>query len=325
MARKSKAQGKQPVTSPGKMKGPQSDTHAKNVKSMDEILGVTALDVESIMQEEILPPRTSLETLQRQSEVRTQFSEWLDNSKSVPVKIELAEIKSEIDFWASSIYCYVVGSHPPQLVMEGFIRRVWRNMGVDKVIMVKKGMFMVRFKTMEKRDHALKDHIFFDSKLVIIKPWHQDIDMLKEDVKTLPTWVHLHLEFKYWGEGYLNKIAGQVGWIRSYEWKPTLCQLCKGVGHTVGECRKNVVRQEWSEKEPHVEHHQSEGGAMDVEQGFQKVRNPTRRLIHSPAPVGTHNDFNHLTEGVTEVGWTLFITKVNAIDTGGVLPPDING
>lgn len=35
--------------------------------------------------------------------------------------------------------------------------------------------------------------------------------MLKEDVNTLTTWVHLHLEFKYWGEGCLNKIVGQVG------------------------------------------------------------------------------------------------------------------
>lgn len=51
VARKSKAQGKQPVTSPGKMKGPQSDTQVKNVKSMDEILGITALDVDSILQE----------------------------------------------------------------------------------------------------------------------------------------------------------------------------------------------------------------------------------------------------------------------------------
>ena len=68
---------------------------------------------------------------------------------------------------------------------------------MDKVIMVKKGVFMVRFRTMKKKDHMLNgNHIFFDNKPVIIKPWHQDIDMFKEDVKTLPTWVHLHLEFK---------------------------------------------------------------------------------------------------------------------------------
>ena len=74
MARKSKAQGKQLVTSPGKMKGPQSDTHAKKVKSMDEILGVTALDVDSIVQEEILSPRTSLVGLiNRSGQVRVDY------------------------------------------------------------------------------------------------------------------------------------------------------------------------------------------------------------------------------------------------------------
>lgn len=64
--------------------------------------------------------------------------------------------------------------------------------------MVKKRVFMVRFRTMEKRDHILNgNHNLFDNKPVIAKPWHQDIDMFKEDVKTFPTWVHLYLEFKY--------------------------------------------------------------------------------------------------------------------------------
>lgn len=63
MARKSKAQGKQPVSVPEKAKGPQSDSQAKNVKSMDAILGVSALEVDGLVQEEVLSPRTSLETL----------------------------------------------------------------------------------------------------------------------------------------------------------------------------------------------------------------------------------------------------------------------
>ena len=48
MARKPKAQGKQIVMSPKKLKGPIFDPQTKVVKSMDEVLGVSALDVDNI-------------------------------------------------------------------------------------------------------------------------------------------------------------------------------------------------------------------------------------------------------------------------------------
>lgn len=52
--------------------------------------------------------------------------------------------------------------------MEGFIHRIWRNFGVDKVGMVKKGIFVVHFKTMEKRDQIIFGApVFFDSKPVV--------------------------------------------------------------------------------------------------------------------------------------------------------------
>lgn len=39
--------------------------------------------------------------------------------------------------------------------MEGFIRRIWRRMGVDKVASVNKGVFIVRFQSLENRDKVL--------------------------------------------------------------------------------------------------------------------------------------------------------------------------
>lgn len=66
MARKSKARGKQTVISLEKLKGPQSDSQAKTVKSIKEILGVSTLDVDNIgVQEDILSRITSLATLQQ--------------------------------------------------------------------------------------------------------------------------------------------------------------------------------------------------------------------------------------------------------------------
>ena len=112
-----------------------------------------------------------------------------------------------------------------------------------------------------------------------------------------------------------------------YEWKPILCQTCKGLGHNTNECRKNVCIQEWRQKVTNVEvAHKNDGTVKELEQDFQRVRNPARRLISSPAPVGTQNEFTPLKETVTEVvvGFVQ-CTKVNNHDKGGSIPPDING
>ncbi|XP_056695400.1 uncharacterized protein [Spinacia oleracea] len=86
-------------------------------------------------------------------------------------------------------------------------------MGVDEVALVGKGIFLVRFTTMENCAKILQGGTqFFDSKPLILKPWSPDINYAKEDVKTLPIWIKLSdLDVKYWGDKSMFKIAGQVG------------------------------------------------------------------------------------------------------------------
>lgn len=59
------------------------------------------------------------------------------------IKIDVEDVQPEVDFWNSSLICYVVGANPPPIVMEGYIRRLWKNNGVDKVVMLKKRVFIV--------------------------------------------------------------------------------------------------------------------------------------------------------------------------------------
>lgn len=75
------------------------------------------------------------------------FDDNVSGSKSELIKIEIEDIQSEIDYWNSALYCYVVGANPPDHVREGYIRRIWRDHGVDKVAMVKPGIFVVRFRS----------------------------------------------------------------------------------------------------------------------------------------------------------------------------------
>ena len=38
-----------------------------------------------------------------------------------------------------------MGADPPFEVMDGFVHRIWKLMDIDKVLMVRKGVFLVRF------------------------------------------------------------------------------------------------------------------------------------------------------------------------------------
>ena len=251
MARKSRAKQKanqaNSIIVPGK--GP-TESQAKKVRLVDEVMGIEEMVLEDDDEEpmdyqpEILSPRSSLRSLQQQTMLRENFSDWLEtiqksgekisqeqsrriegNIEPVPilfspenenpniVKIEMEDVQLEIDLWSLVVvYCYVIGANPPIHVMEGYFRRIWRNSGIDKIAMVKKGIYVVGFTTMEKRDNVLAGNgLFFDSKPVVVKPWSADIDICKDDIRVLPIWIQLKLDFKYWGESCLGKIVQPIG------------------------------------------------------------------------------------------------------------------
>ncbi|KAL2925388.1 Centromere protein I [Bienertia sinuspersici] len=53
--------------------------------------------------------------------------------------------------------------------------------------------------------------VFFDYKPVILKAWHDDMEINKDDIQKIPIWVQLDLHFKYWGEKCLERIIQPVG------------------------------------------------------------------------------------------------------------------
>ena len=235
-----------------KPRGP-SESQVLKTRSMDELIGIEALQFGDGIGE-VFTPKTSIQQLQQQSDIRHTFNEWLDSihrhsnhqksssqeviskhpifheiesiddhdnvivksddmnvlEKDV-VQIEFEDIKEEVEFWNSAVVCYVMGANPPIHIMEGFVHRIWRNLKVDKVAMIHKGVFIVRFTSMENRDKALTGHFFFDNKPLILKPWVADMDFMKEDLKSVPVWIQLKLNLKYWGEKALYKIVEQIG------------------------------------------------------------------------------------------------------------------
>ncbi|KAL2931019.1 hypothetical protein RDABS01_036429 [Bienertia sinuspersici] len=127
--------------------------------------------------------------------------------------IEMDDVVDEITYWSSVVVYYVLGANPPYSVMNGFCHRIWGKKGLDKVPMVGRGLFLIRFNTVEQCNKVLTgEPQFFDYKLLIMKQWDPGMDLHKENVKTIPIWIRLtNLELKYWGSKCLDKLGDCIG------------------------------------------------------------------------------------------------------------------
>ncbi|XP_074293298.1 uncharacterized protein LOC141620281 [Silene latifolia] len=128
------------------------------------------------------------------------------------LQLEEEDVVEEVNLWSQAVVCFILGANPPWKIIEGFIRRIWTKFNIDKISFMHNGIFLVRFKTMEMKNKVLQSgYYMFDNKPLIVKEWVKDLEMKKEDVKTVPAWIRLHsLPLKFWGKG-LPKIASLVG------------------------------------------------------------------------------------------------------------------
>ncbi|XP_021762901.1 uncharacterized protein LOC110727631 [Chenopodium quinoa] len=93
------------------------------------------------------------------------------------------------------------------------IERIWGDKNVDKVIPLKKGIFLIRFLNNETKEKALNAwHVMFDKRPVFLKQWEDGMELSADEFTRVPVWVQLpKLPLKYWGKSYLEKIVCLIG------------------------------------------------------------------------------------------------------------------
>ncbi|XP_074277773.1 uncharacterized protein LOC141601396 [Silene latifolia] len=128
------------------------------------------------------------------------------------VKIETWDVQGELEFWSSSVFCFVLGANPPNHVMDGYVRRVWKDLSIDKVAFQYNGVCIVRFSKQEDKDTVLQsEQLFFDNKPFIIRDWQPDVKCVKDKPDLVRIWVRLYnLDLKFWGKA-LPKIVSMIG------------------------------------------------------------------------------------------------------------------
>lgn len=53
----------------------------------------------------------------------------------------------------------ILGVNPHLSVIEGFFRRIWKDLGIVKVASIDHGVYIVRFCSMQNRDKVSVDHM----------------------------------------------------------------------------------------------------------------------------------------------------------------------
>ena len=80
-------------------------------------------------------------------------------------QLEKSDVVDEIQYWQSAVLCTVLGANPPFEVMKGFFKCIWAAYAIDKILFVRKGVFMVRFVHLhDKLAVEKRGFYFFDSK-----------------------------------------------------------------------------------------------------------------------------------------------------------------
>ncbi|XP_074305258.1 uncharacterized protein LOC141640349, partial [Silene latifolia] len=141
-----------------------------------------------------------------------KISESPSSSRVSGLQLIDSDVKDELEYWSTAVYCYVLGANPPFKVLDGFVKRIWGYTEIEKIAFHSNGIFLVRFKTEAMKLRVLQaGPVFFDNKPVVVKDWTPESKLIREAVDMVPIWIIFYgLPLKFWGNA-LKKIASLVG------------------------------------------------------------------------------------------------------------------
>ncbi|KAL2938879.1 Elongation factor Ts [Bienertia sinuspersici] len=189
----------------------KKNSNGGSKKGSDQVKTMIEEDADDI-NEYLLSPDRSMEELIQGSRVKPKLSEWLPimtntvrkkdggskQEQSIWVSaLDEEDVKDELKYWEMGVVAFVVRGTPHN---------------VDKVIVMKKGVFMIRFLNQDTKKKALEAlYMLLDGKPIVLKQWVDSMD-LSINIDRVPIWLII------------------------YEWKPEWCKGCGQIGHEVERC-----------------------------------------------------------------------------------------
>ncbi|KAJ8445967.1 hypothetical protein Cgig2_001285 [Carnegiea gigantea] len=114
-------------------------------------------------------------------------------------KLVEEDVAQEIAYWQNAVLCCVLGANPPIEAIDVYVRRIWIGYEIDKVLLIKNGLYLVRFKELKDAMVVAQKGVFhFDQKPFIVRAWNPEMDMNIDTITSLPIWIQFYeLDIKY--------------------------------------------------------------------------------------------------------------------------------
>ncbi|GJR97523.1 retrotransposon protein, putative, ty1-copia subclass [Tanacetum coccineum] len=135
-----------------------------------------------------------------------------DNGIDVVVPTE--SIRAISERFANTAYGFFLGKRVAYPIVANYVRNTWGKYGlVHSMFSSSTGLFSFQFSSMDGLDVMLENGTWFiRNHPLILKKWHPDENLLKEDVNTIPVWVKLHgVPVTAFSEDGLSATATKLG------------------------------------------------------------------------------------------------------------------
>ncbi|XP_020266409.1 uncharacterized protein LOC109841898 [Asparagus officinalis] len=115
--------------------------------------------------------------------------------------------------WEFSLIGRVLGLNASFKAMENFIQKVWLNLTIPEICLLRAGLFLFKFRNKEEMNEVLANGPwFFGSRPLLLKPWTIGDDFDKIDSCSYPMWIQFPaLRLNLWNSKCISKISSIIG------------------------------------------------------------------------------------------------------------------
>ncbi|GKD81060.1 putative reverse transcriptase domain-containing protein, partial [Tanacetum coccineum] len=123
--------------------------------------------------------------------VRTLFT---PGGNGIDVVVSVDSIRAICERFANTAYGFFLGKKVAYPVFANYVRNTWGKYGlVRSMFSSSTRLFSFQFSSIDGLDAMLEIGPWFIwNNPLILKKWHPDENLLKEDVNTVPVWVKIH-------------------------------------------------------------------------------------------------------------------------------------
>ena len=115
-------------------------------------------------------------------------------------KLDAEDIIEEVKYWQNAIVCCVLWADSPFEVIEGYVRCLWKDFAIDKVILIKQNLYLVRFVEYQAAVTVTQKGFYHNHKPLIVKARTLEMETNINAISSLPIWIQfLDLDIKCWG------------------------------------------------------------------------------------------------------------------------------